>query len=115
MNMAQGWELARKWYADRLDPNWQSKTAEEARAVFAGSLSRTSIASAAADERTLVWPATTALALRRKSHLPTAGTEGNRRRRRPRETSCWSNSLLTVSHRPSISGTYRETAHTVAA
>ncbi len=33
---AQGWELARRWYADRLDHGWRRKTPDEAEAVFAG-------------------------------------------------------------------------------
>ena len=31
----QLWDLARKWYTGRLDPNWTSKSPEEANGVFA--------------------------------------------------------------------------------
>jgi len=31
---AQGWELARAWYADKLSPSWRRRTPEEAEAVF---------------------------------------------------------------------------------
>ena len=30
------WALARAWYADRLDPGWQRRTAAETQALFTG-------------------------------------------------------------------------------
>jgi alkylmercury lyase-like protein len=30
------WQLARAWYANRLDPDWRRRTPAEAEAVFAG-------------------------------------------------------------------------------
>ena len=30
----QGWQLATIWFEDRLSPDWQRKSPEEARAVF---------------------------------------------------------------------------------
>ena len=35
LTLDQGWELARRWYADRLDPGRRRRTPEEAEAVFA--------------------------------------------------------------------------------
>ena len=35
LTLAQGWELAKAWYADRLSPVWRPKTVAEARAAFA--------------------------------------------------------------------------------
>jgi Alkylmercury lyase len=35
LTLDQTWGLARRWYADRLDPMWRRRTAEEAEAVFA--------------------------------------------------------------------------------
>lgn len=35
LSLAQGWQLAQVWYGDRLDPNWQPKSAEEAESAFA--------------------------------------------------------------------------------
>jgi hypothetical protein len=35
LTLAQGWELAKEWYADRLSANWRPKTVDEARAAFA--------------------------------------------------------------------------------
>jgi hypothetical protein len=32
----QLWALARIWYADRLDPAWRRRTAEDGEAAFAG-------------------------------------------------------------------------------
>jgi hypothetical protein len=32
----QLWDLARTWYANRLEPGWRRRTAEEAQAVFGG-------------------------------------------------------------------------------
>jgi hypothetical protein len=34
MTLAQCWQLAREWYADRLSPDWRPKTAAEAQAAF---------------------------------------------------------------------------------
>ncbi len=34
LSLAQGWQLAQEWYADRLSPNWRPKTADEAQAAF---------------------------------------------------------------------------------
>jgi hypothetical protein len=36
LTLPQQWELARTWYADRMDPGFRRRTAEEARAVFEG-------------------------------------------------------------------------------
>ena len=33
--LEQAWRLGRAWYADKLSPDWQRATAEEAEAVFA--------------------------------------------------------------------------------
>jgi hypothetical protein len=30
------WDLARRWYGDRLDPAWRRRPTEEAEQVFAG-------------------------------------------------------------------------------
>jgi hypothetical protein len=35
LTLEEGWGLARRWYADRLDPQWRRKTPGEAEAVFA--------------------------------------------------------------------------------
>jgi hypothetical protein len=35
LSVQQLWALARSWYADRLDPTWRRRTAEEADAAFA--------------------------------------------------------------------------------
>ena len=35
LTMAQQWQLARIWYADRLSPQWRRRTPEEAERVFA--------------------------------------------------------------------------------
>jgi hypothetical protein len=34
LTLAQGWMLAQLWYGDRLNPQWQPKTASEAESVF---------------------------------------------------------------------------------
>jgi hypothetical protein len=34
ISLAQQWELARVWYADRLSPDWRRRRPEEAEAVF---------------------------------------------------------------------------------
>lgn len=34
LTLAQGWKLAQLWYGDRLNPQWQPKTASEAESVF---------------------------------------------------------------------------------
>ena len=31
----QGWELARRWFEDRLSPEWRRRTPDEAHAIFA--------------------------------------------------------------------------------
>jgi hypothetical protein len=36
MSPEQCWQLARAWYADKLDPDWRRKTPEEAAATLAG-------------------------------------------------------------------------------
>jgi len=37
LSLQQGWALAQEWYgADRRDPSWQRKTADEAQALFSG-------------------------------------------------------------------------------
>ena len=36
LTLDQGWQLARSWYEDRLDPGWRRKTAEETEALFRG-------------------------------------------------------------------------------
>lgn len=35
LTLAQGWELAKLWYSDRLSPDWKPFTAEQAQRVFA--------------------------------------------------------------------------------
>jgi hypothetical protein len=35
LTLEQQWELARRWYADRLSPEWRRRTPEEAEALFA--------------------------------------------------------------------------------
>jgi hypothetical protein len=35
LTLAQQWDLARSWYADRLSRDWRRRTPEEAEAVFA--------------------------------------------------------------------------------
>jgi hypothetical protein len=35
LSLEQTLGLAREWYADRLNPDWRPKTAEEAKAAFA--------------------------------------------------------------------------------
>ena len=35
LSVEQQWRLARAWYADRLDPRFRRRTAEEAEALFA--------------------------------------------------------------------------------
>lgn len=35
LTLSQQWELARKWYSDRLDPAWRRRSPQEAEAVFA--------------------------------------------------------------------------------
>ena len=34
ITMAQGWQLAKEWYSDRLSPEWRRKNAEEIRDTF---------------------------------------------------------------------------------
>ena len=34
LSLEQGWRLAEGWYHDRLRPDWQRKTPEEAEAFF---------------------------------------------------------------------------------
>ena len=34
ISLPSAWALARVWYADRLQPSWQRRTAPEAQAVF---------------------------------------------------------------------------------
>jgi hypothetical protein len=34
MTLATCWGLAKEWYADRLDPNWQPKIGDEVRAAL---------------------------------------------------------------------------------
>ena len=34
LTVEQQWELARRWYSDRLSPTWRRRTPEEAEAVF---------------------------------------------------------------------------------
>ena len=33
--MQQGWELARRWYGDRLSANWRPFNAQQAQGIFA--------------------------------------------------------------------------------
>jgi len=35
MTAAQCWELGRRWYAGRLDPDWQPRTSESKRQILA--------------------------------------------------------------------------------
>ena len=35
MTIAQAWDLSRRWYGTRLDPDFRRPTVEEARAIFA--------------------------------------------------------------------------------
>ena len=35
LTLAQQWQLARTWYADRMSPQWRRRTPEEAERVFA--------------------------------------------------------------------------------
>ena len=35
MTLEQQWELARRWYSDRLDPDWRRRSPDEAQQVFA--------------------------------------------------------------------------------
>jgi hypothetical protein len=35
LTLEQGWELARRWYHDRLDPAWRRWTLEEVEVLFA--------------------------------------------------------------------------------
>lgn len=35
MTMPQAWELSRKWYSNRLDPDFRRPTVDEAQAIFA--------------------------------------------------------------------------------
>ena len=35
LSLDQTWELAKLWYADRLDPEWRRRTPAEATAAFA--------------------------------------------------------------------------------
>lgn len=35
LTLEQQWNLARIWYADRMDPDWKRRTPAEAEAVFA--------------------------------------------------------------------------------
>jgi hypothetical protein len=34
LTLTQGWKLAQLWYGDRLNPQWQPKTASEVESVF---------------------------------------------------------------------------------
>ena len=34
LSLDQGWELARRWYQDRMDPQWRRPTKEQAYALF---------------------------------------------------------------------------------
>ena len=36
MTIPQAWELSRRWYGTRLNPDFRRPTADEARAIFAG-------------------------------------------------------------------------------
>ena len=36
LSVEQQWRLARSWYADRMSPEWQRRTPEEAEAIFGG-------------------------------------------------------------------------------
>ena len=35
MTIAQAWDLSRRWYGTRLDPDFRRPTADQARAIFA--------------------------------------------------------------------------------
>ena len=35
MTLQQQWELARRWYSNRLDPDWRRRSPDEARRVLA--------------------------------------------------------------------------------
>jgi hypothetical protein len=35
MTLQQLWELAKRWYGDRLDPAWQRRRPEDAQAILA--------------------------------------------------------------------------------
>jgi hypothetical protein len=35
LSLPQGWELARAWFQDRLEPDWRRKTPDETAEVFA--------------------------------------------------------------------------------
>lgn len=35
LTLPQCWQLAQEWYADRLSPDWRSKTIAEAQTAFA--------------------------------------------------------------------------------
>jgi hypothetical protein len=34
LSLEQGWKLAQLWYGDRLNPDWQPKSAAQAEGVF---------------------------------------------------------------------------------
>lgn len=34
-SLEQQWQLAKRWYADRMSPGWRRRSPEEAEAVFA--------------------------------------------------------------------------------
>ena len=34
LSLQQGWRLSQLWYGDRLSPNWQAMTVEQAQAVL---------------------------------------------------------------------------------
>jgi len=34
LSLAQAWQLARAWFADRLAPTWRRRTSAETQAVF---------------------------------------------------------------------------------
>ena len=34
VTLAQCWELSKKWYVDRLNPEWRPKTIEEMESIF---------------------------------------------------------------------------------
>jgi len=34
LGAARLWELARRWYGDRLDPGWQPRSVEASQAIF---------------------------------------------------------------------------------
>ena len=35
LSLDQGWDLAKRWYGDRLSPRWRAKTSEETEDLFA--------------------------------------------------------------------------------